>query len=260
MCSDLDVSYPQQFVTIWTNQYLVPLLRNNQHYSERVSEVFAKEEGFFGYLEGFLFKPRHQFFKEAKKFVGQNLEGKMPLGLQLHVGETGFDGQFEDPLESDKELRKFFRCVESLEKEEEHVWFLATDSSGIKEYATKHYSKNIVFFEQNVTGVTLPSPADWRATILENWILSQCADTVMRSASSYGALASKFQLTDQTNLTQGGRTPGRKPYFVTESSCFKRASAEPCLPYWHLTKELQCASSGNFEAEEFLQGTCIQLK
>jgi xyloglucan fucosyltransferase len=100
LCNDLSSYYKDQFVFLFSDQYYLPALQHNPHYSEFFREWFPPVD-IFGPLVRFLVRPRPPVAAEIVRFYKRLVSGnndkssKRIIGIQLRTATMkGFDAEF----------------------------------------------------------------------------------------------------------------------------------------------------------------------
>ncbi|WIA19524.1 hypothetical protein OEZ85_004133 [Tetradesmus obliquus] len=189
-------------VLIWSvNRGLVwKAATSNAHIKQRLRSMGLNPVNIFGCLFNFLYRPTPAAMARVAPLLLQLLDPSIfKIGLQIRTGDEHLAGgkpakQFEDAFE-------WFHCARVAEHTwkppgQQSVWFLLTDSPGIRRGAARYLGKQVATLADALLGHTLHAPAGAKgkaAAILglaaaETWLFSLMDVHVISQLSGFGRM------------------------------------------------------------------------
>ena len=219
---DLNTQYPERVLLFKSDDYVMPLLVNNEHYKERVRHMFNnKHANVFGHIARWLLTPSANVQRAVDGML-ENL-GKYNFGMHLRMQKPMPAGGNKGVKVPEPEV--FFRFARMRAEalgfpESETVFYLASDDETARERASQYFSKRgltVRFME----GVKFGNDGDrgsvesLQNAIAEMRVLSFCDEIVGSYGSSFSAVAASWGAVTKYDIRADG-------------SYWNTAWSEPC--------------------------------
>jgi hypothetical protein len=211
-------------------------LFENTNYAKRLTEEMKlTPETAFGCITQFLIQPKPEIFSSVlpilKKLAAPETANVLKIGIQIRAGDAIL---IKDTADA-SHYQSFFKCAEEIEQwakkpGQQVLWYLATDSRRIREYATSHYGSKLITSlnvkiehsskEQNTGCISNCSVSHlgFQHAAAEWWMMGACDYFVVTLNSGYGRSAAMRSL--RVNSIYTVREDRKHPMKVCDNTSF----------------------------------------
>lgn len=111
-CTDMNESFPEDYLVVEANQYFVPMLWANGHYTARLNAMFPKGYEMFGPLARYLFRPNKAMQAAVEQFYLENFSN---YTVAVHVRSQENAGNY-NPVNEERIISCIRQYYPDLDK------------------------------------------------------------------------------------------------------------------------------------------------